>query len=138
MVIGSWAVSDETPGFASPPHDEFAFIDTLGIDNRAATLEGKARSWSFRKGSKTKTAAQQPDLSAHIGPAANTVVRRVPPAGDDQPERPHGPGVPARPLSRAQTQTRPVRTLAWKNPGVAGGNCSTSLAARGVWRIRIE
>src|SRR5438309_2100806 len=36
--IGSWAVSSETPGFAPPPHDEFALIDILVIGNCAAAL----------------------------------------------------------------------------------------------------
>lgn len=27
LAIGSWAVFRETPGFASPPHDEFALVD---------------------------------------------------------------------------------------------------------------
>jgi hypothetical protein len=32
LDIGSWAISElETPGFAPPPRDEFAFLDPLGI-----------------------------------------------------------------------------------------------------------
>ena len=35
LDIGSWAISSlETPGFAPPPHDEFAFLDILGIGGR--------------------------------------------------------------------------------------------------------
>jgi hypothetical protein len=32
LEIGSWAISNlEIPGFAPPPRDELAFLDTLGI-----------------------------------------------------------------------------------------------------------
>ena len=37
LNIGSWAVSKpEIPGFAPPPHDELAFLDSLGIGTRVS------------------------------------------------------------------------------------------------------
>jgi hypothetical protein len=41
LNVGSWAISNpEIPGFAPPPHDELAFLDTLGIGTNAATFKG--------------------------------------------------------------------------------------------------
>jgi hypothetical protein len=41
LNIGSWAVSNpEIPGFATPPHDEFAFLDSLGIGTNPPRCEG--------------------------------------------------------------------------------------------------
>ena len=40
LNIGSWAISKpEIPGFAPPPHDELAFLDSLGIGIDATGLE---------------------------------------------------------------------------------------------------
>jgi hypothetical protein len=44
LNIGSWAVSNpEIPGFAPPPRDELAFLDTLGIGTDALGFEGGSR-----------------------------------------------------------------------------------------------
>jgi hypothetical protein len=40
QIIGSWAVSNpEIPGFAPPPHDELAFLDTIQVGTWGARLE---------------------------------------------------------------------------------------------------
>ena len=50
--FGSWAISNpEIPGFAPPPHDELAFLDTLGIGTHAPDLEETRRGCRFRIGS---------------------------------------------------------------------------------------
>ena len=52
LNVGSWAVSNpEIPGFAPPPHDELAFLDTLGIGTKATGFEGISPKWRFSTGS---------------------------------------------------------------------------------------
>ncbi len=59
--FGSWAISNpEIPGFAPPPHDELAFLDTLGIGISARALEGPPRNWRFRTGSEAEPVPAPP------------------------------------------------------------------------------
>jgi hypothetical protein len=52
LNIGSWAISNpEIPGFAPPPRDELAFLDTLAIGSDARGVEGESRNRRFSTGS---------------------------------------------------------------------------------------
>jgi len=54
----------EIPGFAPPPHDELAFLDTLGIGIHVPCLEEAAPAWRFRTASLAGGERKLPDRVA--------------------------------------------------------------------------
>jgi hypothetical protein len=54
----------EIPGFAPPPHDELAFLDTLGIGIHVPCLEEAALAWRFRTASSVGGERKLPDRVA--------------------------------------------------------------------------
>jgi hypothetical protein len=65
----------EIPGFAPPPRDELALLDTLAIDTDAQGLEETPRHWRFRIGSEPHPV---PALSFDPGLAEPTTSAAVP------------------------------------------------------------